>query len=69
MTGEEWKLVKDDDVNVRRAEADDAMRAARAEVAKKDARLMVFLVSGCSVSFCRVEEESREGLRLNISSL
>lgn len=42
MTGEEWNLVKDDDVNVRRAEADDAMRAVRAEAVKKDARLIVW---------------------------
>jgi hypothetical protein len=59
VTDEEWNLVKDDDVNVRRAEASDAMRAVRAEVANKDARLMVFLVSGCAVNFDRVEEEER----------
>lgn len=42
MTGEEWNLFKDVDVNVRRAEAEEAMRAVRA----KDARLGIcFLVS------------------------
>ena len=35
MTGDEWNLVKDVDVKVRRAEAEEAMRA----VVKKDARL------------------------------
>lgn len=35
VTGDEWNLVKDVDVNVRRAEAEEAMRA----VVKKDARL------------------------------
>jgi hypothetical protein len=39
VTGEEWNLVKVVDVNVRRAEAEEAMRAVRAEVVKKDARL------------------------------
>lgn len=41
MTGEDWNLVKEVDVNVRRAEAEEAMRAVRAEVAMKDARLKV----------------------------
>lgn len=39
VTGDEWNLVKDVDVNVRRAEAEEAMRAVRADVAKREARL------------------------------
>jgi hypothetical protein len=41
VTGEDWNLVKEVDVNVRRAEAEEAMRAVRTEVAMKDARLKV----------------------------
>ena len=56
VTGEEWNLVKDVDVNVRRAEAEAAVRAVRAEVANRDARLEMVVVSDGSVACLKVEE-------------
>lgn len=61
VTGEARNRVKEVDVNVRRAEADDAMRAVRAEVLKKDARLYSVLGKWLFWSGRRIV---REGLRV-----